>query len=283
MIAIVLILIFALYMTFFFPYDPKEKPSDGHSPRFNMQMDKLWSVARTSMKTSKNSQAERALLSILKFDETNAAAYNRLGILYAKSQKFDEAIECFEIAQSLDDNPSSLHNVGLIYLETGSFDKAMIAFEQALEIEGDVPTRHIALAKAYEKLGRRKDAIESLENAYELDHNVTTLRQILALYEEADDQEAMASTAARIEKQLAENAKKRAAKTIKKGPAKKMAKKPQPRRIMRRSTATAHKQTTPKKSMAKVAPRAHVTTKRAVVHPRTKAPRSSKPRRKIIS
>lgn len=173
-------------------------------------MDKLWAVARSSMRTSKNAQAERALLSILKFDETNAAAYNRLGILYAKSRKFDEAIECFEIAQSLDDNPASLHNVGLIYLETGSFDKAVIAFEQAIKTEGDIPARHIALAKAYEMLGRPKDALESLENAFELDHNVATLRQMLTIYQELGDQESVMATTARIEKQLTENASKAA-------------------------------------------------------------------------
>lgn len=254
MIAIVLILVFTLYMICFFPYDPKVKPNEIHSPRFKSQMNKLWAVARTSMKASENARAERALLSILKFDETNAAAYNRLGILYAKGQKFDEAIECFEIAQSLDDNPASLHNVGLIYLETGSFEKAVIAFEQALTIEGDIATRHIALAKAYEKLGRRKDAIESLENAYELDHDVATLRQIFALHEEAEDHEAMAATSARIEKQLAENAaKQQAKKHVKSTPAKAPVRR---RKILRRPTprpATQQNPVLPKTSTKPVA------------------------------
>ena len=80
------------------------------------------------MKERKPFKAEKALLTILKFDEKNAAAYNRLGILYAKSQKYDEAVECFEIAQSLDNNPASIHNVGLIYLETGAYEKAAMAF-----------------------------------------------------------------------------------------------------------------------------------------------------------
>ena len=57
-----------------------------------------------------------------------------------------------------------------------------MAFEQAIALEGDVPARYIALAKAEEKLGRTKKAVEALENAYELDPKVTTLRQILALY-----------------------------------------------------------------------------------------------------
>ena len=147
-------------------------------------------------------RAEKALLTILKFDEKNAAAYNRLGILYAKSQKYDEAVECFEIAQSLDNNPASIHNVGLIYLEIGEYEKASMAFSQAIDLEGDVPARHIALAKAEEKLGNYKKAIESLENAYELDPNVSVLRQILAIYETTNDAEAANATTARIEAQI---------------------------------------------------------------------------------
>ena len=157
------------------------------------------------MKERKPFRAEKALLTILKFDEKNAAAYNRLGILYAKGQKYDEAVECFEIAQSLDNNPASIHNVGLIYLETGAYEKAAMAFRQAIELEGDVPARYIALAKAEEKLGNTKKAIEALENAYELDPKVSTLRQILAIYEAAGDTEAATATAARVEEQIAKD------------------------------------------------------------------------------
>jgi tetratricopeptide (TPR) repeat protein len=122
--------------------------------------------------------------------------------LYAKSQKYDEAVECFEIAQSLDNNPASIHNAGLIYLETGAYEKAAMAFRQAIELEGDVPARYIALAKAEEKMGRPRKAVEALENAFELDPKVSTLRQILAIYEEAGDTEAATVTAARVEEQI---------------------------------------------------------------------------------
>lgn len=206
MLGIIIILFFATYLVFFFPDSAqKEEKKPAHSAKYTAQMKKLWQIAQSSMKERKPLRAEKALLTILKFDEKNAAAYNRLGILYAKSQKFDEAIECFEIAQSLDNNPSSLHNVGLIYLETGAYEKAAMAFEQALEIEGDLPARYIALAKAKEKLGQRKEAISALENAYELDRSTTTLRQILAIYETAGDAENIAATTARIERHIADN------------------------------------------------------------------------------
>lgn len=205
MLGIALIAILSLYVVFLYPIFHRKPAEAPKSARYDMQMKKLWSAAQTSMRDHKPLRAEKALLTILKFDEKNAAAYNRLGILYAKEQKFDEAIECFEIAQSLDNNPSSLHNVGLIYLETGAYEKAAMAFEQAIELEDGLPARYIALAKAKEKLGQIKPAIESLEKAYQLDHNTNTLRLILAIYELTGDVEAIAETTARIEKQIAEN------------------------------------------------------------------------------
>ncbi len=202
MISVLVILVFSVYLAFFFPLETKPRKKEEKSPKYTAQMKKLWQIAQTSMRDRKPLRAEKALLTILKFDEKNAAAYNRLGILYAKSQKYDEAVECFEIAQSLDNNPASIHNVGLIYLEMGKYEKAAMAFAQAIALEGDVPARHVALAKAEEKLGNAKKAISALEDAYELDPKVATLREILSLYEGMGDTEAVTATAARIEEQI---------------------------------------------------------------------------------
>lgn len=194
---------FVIYLDFFFPLKSKEKAEPQKSAKYSAQMKKLWQIAQTAMKERKPFRAEKALLTILKFDEKNAAAYNRLGILYAKGEKYDEAVECFEIAQSLDNNPASIHNAGLIYLEIGAYEKASIAFRQAIALEGDVPARYIALAKAEEKMGRTKKAIEALENAFDLDPKTSTLRQIIAIYEKSGDTEAVTATSARIEEQIA--------------------------------------------------------------------------------
>lgn len=209
MLGIVAILFIAIYLVFFFPIVKKKTRKDEISDKTALQVKKLWQIALDSMRERKTLRAEKALLAILKVDEKNAAAYNRLGILYAKSQKFDEAIECFEIAQSLDENASSLHNAGLIYLETGEYEKASMAFRQALELEGDLPARYVALAKAEERLGNRKNALDALEQAYSLDPSINTLRQILAIHKAADDEEGIAATNARIEAQLAKNARAR--------------------------------------------------------------------------
>ncbi|MFZ1361196.1 MAG: tetratricopeptide repeat protein [Candidatus Saccharimonadales bacterium] len=151
--------------------------------KLSEKMDRLWEVAQESLREKKYLRAEKALLTILRVDERNATAYNRLGILYAKQQAFKDAIECFEIAQSLEPSASSLHNVGLIYYETGNYEKAALAFEQALEMEGDLSARHIAYAKVQEKLGRNKKMIEALERAIEIDPIPQTLKILADAYE----------------------------------------------------------------------------------------------------
>lgn len=153
------------------------------SSKLSDKLDQLWSIAQTSLQDRKYLRAEKALLTILRVDERNASAYNRLGILYAKQQQFKEAIECFEIAQSLEPSASSLHNVGLIYFETENYDKAALAFEQALAMDSDHAARHIAYAKVQEKLGNDKRMIEALERAVELDPIPQTLTILADAYE----------------------------------------------------------------------------------------------------
>ena len=157
--------------------------------RITDKLDKLWDIAQESLRDKKYLRAEKALLTILRVDERNATAYNRLGILYAKQQAYEDAIECFEIAQSLEPSASSLHNVGLIYYETQQYDKAILAFEQALSIEEDLAARHIAYAKAQEKIGNTKRMITALERAVELEKNPQTLTILADAYDRAGQPE----------------------------------------------------------------------------------------------
>ncbi|MDR1032455.1 MAG: tetratricopeptide repeat protein [Candidatus Nomurabacteria bacterium] len=210
MTGILLILALALFTIF---YTAKEGEDDIKlPPKLTEQLDRMWDIAQKAFSERKFLRAEKALLTILRFDETNATAYNRLGILYARQKQYKEAIECFEVAQSLDSNANSLHNAGLIYLETGENEKASMAFEQALALEDNLPTRYIAYSKALEGLGEYKKAISALEASLELNKSVQVYRQLAHLYETSGDQE----SADKINKTLEKLAEKRATATLKK-------------------------------------------------------------------
>jgi len=148
------------------------------------RLSKLWEVAHQGMRENRLLRAEKALLTILNIDEKNAAAYNRLGILYAKQKEFKDAIDCFEIASSIEPSASSLHNLGLIYFETENYEKAGIAFEHALKLEDNLAARHIAFAKVNEKLGDLSLMIQSLEKAVELEPTRESLTLLLHAYAE---------------------------------------------------------------------------------------------------
>lgn len=146
------------------------------------RLGKLWDIAHQGMRENRFLRAEKALLTILKIDEKNAAAYNRLGILYAKQKEYRDAIDCFEIASSIEATASSLHNLGLIYYETENYEKAAIAFEQALKLEDNLAARHIAYAKVQEKLDNVKIMFQELEKAAELEPNKETLGLLQKAY-----------------------------------------------------------------------------------------------------
>jgi|SRR3989344_3903409 len=152
--------------------------------RLTDKLGRLWDIAHQGMRENRFLRAEKALLTILKIDERNAAAYNRLGILYAKQKEYKDAIDCFEIASSIEVSSSSLHNLGLIYYETENYEKAAIAFEQAIKQEDTLAARHIAYAKVQEKLGNHKMMINELQRASELEPNKDTYNILLKAYED---------------------------------------------------------------------------------------------------
>lgn len=170
--------------------------------KISEKLEGLWNIAQESLREKKYLRAEKALLTILRVDERNATAYNRLGILYAKQQAYKDAIECFEIAQSLEPSASSLHNVGLIYYETKNYEKAALAFEQALEMEDNLAARHIAYAKVQEKLGHDKKMIASLEKAVELDPIPQTLNILADAYDQVGQKDLSADLREKATKML---------------------------------------------------------------------------------
>ena len=190
MTGILLIAAVAVWLLF---YRPSVDGTGDLPVKISEKLDQLWGIAQESLRENKYLRAEKALLTILRVDQKNATAYNRLGILYAKQRAYRDAIECFEIAQSIEPSASSLHNVGLIYFETGDYDKAALAFEQAIELEDDLAARYIAYAKTQEKLNNSKKMIHALEKAVELEPIPQTLTVLAEAYEKIGQLELAAS------------------------------------------------------------------------------------------
>lgn len=178
-----LALVFAFGILAFRSASEREDELSLFPQKIGDKVGKLWDIAHQGMRENRFLRAEKALLTILQLDQKNAAAYNRLGILYAKQKEYKDAIDCFEIASSIESTASSLHNLGLIYYETENYQKAAVAFEQALKLEDNLAARHVAYAKVQEKLGNDKSMFQELITAAELEPNRETLGLLLKAYE----------------------------------------------------------------------------------------------------
>src|ERR1700685_2126801 len=182
MLELLLVLAFAVLVVWSLIANLKNKDIKVLPRRLSDRLGQLWDIAHEGMRENRWLRAEKALLTILKIDGKNAPAYNRLGILYAKQKEYKDAIDCFEIASSIEATASSLHNLGLIYYETENYEKASIAFEQALKLEDNLAARHVAYAKVQEKLGNDKMMFQELEKASELEPNRETYTLLFKAY-----------------------------------------------------------------------------------------------------
>lgn len=207
MYELILILIFGFVV--FRAYTMDSHHEDDLPHRISIKVGKLWDIVHQGMRENRLLKAEKALLTILKIDERNAAAYNRLGILYARQKEYKDAIDCFEVACSIEASSSALHNLGLIYLETENYDKSATAFEDALKLEDDSASRHIALAKVLERLGHDKKIIEHLERAKEIDPTKENYLLLINAYRKYGHQEKADILEDKIKRLIEKKSKKR--------------------------------------------------------------------------
>ncbi len=98
------------------------------------------------------------------------------GNMHAKKGELDLAIECYKRASELDpDDEKPLFNLGLALKRMGKFDEAIQAYDKALAISEDPETWNNK-GNALARLGRFDEAVESFRNALRLKPDYETAR-----------------------------------------------------------------------------------------------------------
>jgi protein O-mannosyl-transferase len=95
---------------------------------------------------------------------------NRLGAVFMKKGKVDEAIEQYQAALQLAPISSvDYYNLGLAFSSKGRVDEAIAQFQAALQLDPDFADAHSGLATAYFNKGQIDKAIEQYEIALRLE------------------------------------------------------------------------------------------------------------------
>lgn len=106
---------------------------------------------------------------ILEINPQNAFAWDTLGGRYKALGEYEEAINAFQKAVSLDSSKAHyFHHLGLVYAAVERFDDAIAAFELVIEIDPNHSLAHATLGGYYRKKGKDELAQEYIEKARSL-------------------------------------------------------------------------------------------------------------------
>jgi tetratricopeptide (TPR) repeat protein len=104
-------------------------------------------------------EARKEFAQELKINPQNAAAEYYLGELARQQDQLPEAIRHFERSTSLyPDFAEAYGGLGRSLLDSGKAADAVTPLETAVKLAPENPTIHLALATAYQRLGRKEDA-----------------------------------------------------------------------------------------------------------------------------
>jgi predicted O-linked N-acetylglucosamine transferase (SPINDLY family) len=117
-------------------------------------------------RTDRNDLAIDCFRAAIRLEPDLADAHNSLGVALARQRKTAEAVACFRQAVCINpDHASAYYNLGQALRQRGEPDAAAACFREALRIRPDDAAAHYGLGNALREQGRLEDAVASYRQA----------------------------------------------------------------------------------------------------------------------
>ncbi len=132
--------------------------------------------------------AEHEWKEALRINPVFVRPINALGALYAKQQRYNEAVVYLQRALLLDPNDADSHlNLGAVYAETGRLDQAEGQFRIAVSLAPLNFAAHNVLGKLYFDSGRLSQAEEQFRESLNCDPNLAAFDYLGYIYQKQGD------------------------------------------------------------------------------------------------
>ena len=124
----------------------------------------------------KTEEAETALRRSIKLDPSDTCPYNQLGRMYYELENYPKAIEAFNQELKLHSNAVTYHFLANATYYNGEVEKSIDYYKEVLRVNPKYEDAYIDFGRAYNRLGRHKEAIIVYETALKVDRtNVPAL------------------------------------------------------------------------------------------------------------
>jgi tetratricopeptide (TPR) repeat protein len=126
-------------------------------------------------------EAEQLLLTARGFDPASPQVHTRLGLLYINRKDYEKALDAYQTAVKLDARQAdAFFNLGYIYAVTKNYAKAQEMYTRAVELSpAFLDEALFNLAVVQQQLGKRRECIENLKRAVEINPENRQARQHL--------------------------------------------------------------------------------------------------------
>ncbi|MCD8535833.1 MAG: tetratricopeptide repeat protein [Verrucomicrobia bacterium] len=114
--------------------------------------------------------------------ETNANAWNKLGLAHQYLGHFEKARNAYQSALEIDASiPEVYYNLGMLYFDKNQDDAAISNLHKYTIMVPDSTRGYLSLAAAYRRVNRLDDAMVALNSARSIDQNDVTILNEIAL------------------------------------------------------------------------------------------------------
>jgi Flp pilus assembly protein TadD len=105
----------------------------------------------------------------LSIDQENDFALTKLGDLYKKTGRLDDAKKMYDLSIKLNPHgPASLNNLASIMVDEGEYGRAQDLYRRALAVTKNKSTVYYNMGVLFQRMGRFDEAVENYEKALEL-------------------------------------------------------------------------------------------------------------------
>ena len=140
------------------------------------ELHRLRGFVESAQKAGNRDVAIDALARIAVINQDDPSAHSALAIELAAAERYEEAINPFRWALSLEPNNAGCHfALGNALKYTGRFNKAIASYRRAVELEPETPSIVEGLGVALAEASRPEEAIEVFRQALALDDSAVTV------------------------------------------------------------------------------------------------------------